>query len=244
MHFELSYPEHDGTNPRDSPDIYWLVPLLTPFIDKTREYESRYLDYDEELDRQKTVTSKDIYYNLHYYDDKMNDLGGVDFVGYDSKNGMIITDIGGSSYKNVMNKMIEITNEILKQNPKFKLYVNSSAIPTYTGDAWQQNKEEWNNTTEMGKFRPSYNKILALGDEIVWVPNKGFESPNSLTSRIAVKNNLPPEISRIIKEYNGPDKSFFPTGRGGKRKTKTKRIYKKRRTCKKKNGKRKTSMKK
>jgi len=235
MSFELSYQiQKDGINPKNSPDIYWLALLITPFVNKTKEIETRYLDYDEDLDKKKTVTSKDIYYNLQYYS-KNNVTESLDFNGYDSKNGMVITDMSGP-YNNVMNKMIEITTEIQKQNPKFKLYVNSSAIPTYIGDAWQQTKDDWSKETEMGKFSSSYNKILALGDEIVWVPNKGFESVNSVTSRIAVKNKLPPEISQIIKEYIG-DKSdsFFPPGRGGKRKTKRR---KKKYT--KKHGKRKT----
>jgi len=231
MSFELSYPiQEDGINPENSPNIYWLVPLIRPFV-KLHENKVNWLEYDEELDRKKTVTSKDIYYNLHY--SKNNVTESLDFNGYDSKDGMVITDISGS-YNNVMNKMIEITTEIQKQNPKFKLYVNSSAIPTYLGDAYAQTKEEWNKATEMGKFRPSYNKILALGDEIVWVPNKGFESPNSLTSRIAVKNKLPPEISHIIKDYLGDKSDSFFT-RGGKRKTKRR---KKKYT--KKHGKRKT----
>jgi len=53
MSFELSYPiQEDGINPENSPDIYWLVPLFTPFV-KLHENKVNWLEYDEELDRKK-----------------------------------------------------------------------------------------------------------------------------------------------------------------------------------------------
>lgn len=217
MSFELSYPiQENGINPRDSPNIYWLALLISPFV-KVKEYTVKYLEYDKE-NRKKTVTSKDIYYRLEYYPKTDNNFteAYLDFKGYDSKRGMVITYISGSC-NSVINKIIQITTEIQKQNPNFKLYVETSAIPTYLVNDKKQTIEECNKVTEMGNFRPSYNKMFGLNDLVVWVPKNKLESDNSSTLQIPVENK------DVI--FNGDDDSnsyknntvFF---RGGKRKTK------------------------
>lgn len=242
MTLELSYLVQDGgMNPQNSPDAYWLAQLLEPFVDKTTENKIRWLEY-EETDRgskPRKVTDKDIYYYLTF---TLGDgsVEQIDFIGYKSKKGMVIIDCS-RSYNHVMNKMIEIIRKIQKETPEFKMYIKGSAIPEYIKDKngnVVESNEEFNKKSSRGTFRPSYNKIFGLDNEIVWVPNKGFEPLGELTSRIAVRKQLPQGMSSIIMSYVGKDdNSFFhekkkTVGKGGKRKTVRKGKRKNRKTRK------------
>jgi hypothetical protein len=227
MRLELTYlVQNKGMNPRNSPDVYWLALLLEPFVDKTTEKEIHWLAFEDTDSRSKSrkVTDKDIYYYLTLI---LGDgsVEQIDFIGYKSKKGMVIIDCS-RSYNHIMNKMIEIIRKIQKETPEFKMYIKGSAIPEYIEDKYGdivKGKDEFSKKTPRGTFRPSYNKIFRLDDEIVWVPNKGFESAHELTTRISVKNQLPTDVSKLIKEYLGKDdNSFFhekrkTVGKGGKR---------------------------
>jgi len=216
MSFELSYPiQENGINPQDSPNIYWLARLITPFV-KVKEYTDKYLGYDKE-NRKKTVTSEDIYYHLQLNsgDDYPR---SAKFKGYNSKKGMVITYMD-ETCGGVILKMIQITTEIQKQNPAFKLYVVKSAIPTYWANNKEQTIEECNKVTEMGNFRPSYNKMFGLNNLVVWVPKKKSESDNSSTPRIAMENKHA-DFDDVYGDSYKNETNDMVYYRGGKRKTK------------------------
>jgi hypothetical protein len=177
--------------------------------------------------------SEDIIYSLIEYNDDNEINVKIDFYGDYNKSKIIINNITGNNgehasknmYSNLMNKIIEMLNEINKnRDNKIKLHVKRRDILDYTDAKWREK-------SLLGKFTPSILTRFNLDDKLIWTPRKrnAYDKKyrDETIGKVLIRKNIPSGVYHTIRSYLPKEMHFGGKSRKSKNmKNKTKKVKK------------------